>query len=93
MNETLMLSRWMRELKRYLPIKTQFYISGNIYDQILYPLKTNNNIQWVYLSVREFFYQFFIERGYKIIGFYDLVDGIEFKNNAMKKNFEQIKIN
>ncbi|GFP40130.1 AAA family ATPase [Candidatus Hakubella thermalkaliphila] len=90
MNGLDILSRWMRELNRYLPIKTQFYISGNIYDQVLYPLKQNDTIYWSYLSVRDFFYRFFLERGYKIIGFYDLVDGIEFKNEEMYKDFRRL---
>ena len=84
------LPRWMRELNRYLPIKTQFYISGNIYDQILYPMKRENTVYWCYLNIRDFFYHFFLERGYKIIGFYDLVDGIEFKDEKMRKNFGKI---
>jgi ATP-dependent Clp protease ATP-binding subunit ClpA len=82
------LPRWMRELQRYLPIKTQFYIYGNIYDQILYPLKQDN--QWIYLSIRDFFYRFFLEQGYKVIGFYDIVDGMEFKNKEMQNLYREI---
>ena len=82
--------RWMRELNRYLPIKTQIYISGNIYDQILYPVKQNEKLVWVYLNIRDFFYRFFFERGYKIIGFFDLVDGIEFKDEVMYENFKKL---
>lgn len=90
MNDLSLYPRWMRELIRYLPIKTQFYISGNIYDQILYPIKRNESIQWCYLNIRDFFYQFFIERNYQIIGFFDLVDGMEFKDNEMYQNFQKI---
>jgi DNA polymerase III delta prime subunit len=84
------LPRWMKELNRYLPIKTQFYISGNIYDQILYPIKQNEGFLWCYLNLRDFFNLFFLERGYKLIGFYDLVDGIVFKNELMYESFTRL---
>ena len=55
-------SRWIRELNRYLPIKTQFYIYGNIYDLISYPVQNSdtNEISWPYFSLHKFFQRFFI---------------------------------
>lgn len=40
MNYETIFPRWARELDRYLPVKSVFFIHRNIYDAYLFPLKT-----------------------------------------------------
>ena len=73
------LPHWMRELKRYLPIKTLFLLHGNIYDQFLYPDSDGENVQWSYEPLRRLLYRFFKDQRYDLIAFYDQVDGFTSK--------------
>jgi len=92
MNEQNLYPRWMREFQRYLPIKTQIYLYGNIYDRILYPVKRpdSNERQPSYFSLRDFLYHFLRERGYQLIGFYDQVDGLTFSSNQEMQLFQRL---
>jgi len=92
MNEQNLYPGWMREFQRYLPIKTQIYLYGNIYDRILYPVKLpeSETRKWNYFGLKDFLYHFLRERGYQLIGFYDQVDGLTFMTNEEMQLFQRL---
>ena len=85
-------SRWIKEFNRYLPIKTQFYIYGNIYDLISYPVQNldTKEIEWPYFNLIDFFHRFFSDRKYQIVGIYDFVDGLRFSSENELTMFKQL---
>jgi rubrerythrin len=84
------LPRWLKELDRYLPVKTLFLFYGNIYDKLLYPITDRENTRWVYLNLRELLYRFFLDHSYQIIGFYDVVDGLTFFSDQECRKFKAV---
>jgi rubrerythrin len=91
MATTTITPRWIQELERYLPIKRQFYLYGNIYDLLLYPPKPDEPAaSWQYLNIRAFLRRFFIEHGYQLVGFYDVVDGMCFDGEQDAQVFKKL---
>ena len=64
--------RWIRDLVRFLPIRSQFVVAGNIRDTFLTPLESSTTLApllrclWVHLSAL----------GYRFMLVYDPVDGV-----------------
>ena len=69
------IEKWHQELDRFLDIKTAFLIEGDIYDLHAYPTKVEDNIRWDMLSIENYLYKYFLEKGYGSIVFYNHVDG------------------
>ncbi|OPY55842.1 MAG: Chaperone protein ClpB [Pelotomaculum sp. PtaU1.Bin035] len=84
------LPRWLRELERYLPIKTLFLLYGNCFDKLLYPIKDREKTRWVYLNLRELLHRFFLDRKYYLLGVYDIVDGLTFLSEQEGQRFKTI---
>lgn len=71
----------MEQLERSLSLKTQVIIHGNIYDRVPFEYESARSGRTVtYLLLRSFLRQFYSGKGYRIIGFYDLVDGLYFES-------------
>ena len=77
-------SAWICELQRYLSIKTLFCITGNIYDQLPY---TSGDGEMGHVALREILSDFLVCRGYRIVGSYDIVDGLTFADDEQKPLF------
>lgn len=90
MQKNEILPRWLRELNRYLPVKTLLLLYGNTYDKLPYPITSEENTRWVYLNLREILHQFFLDRKYQIIGFYDVVDGLNFLSDQECQRFKAV---
>ena len=66
--------RWIQDLERQLPIRSQFVVSGNIRDSFLTPLKESQTLTlaplirslWASLNAQ----------GYQLLLVYDPIDGI-----------------
>ena len=69
------VEKWHQEMERFLDIKTVFLIEGDIYDLHAYPTKTEEDIRWDMLSLENYLYRYFIEKGYGSVVFYNHVDG------------------
>jgi len=83
--------RWLRELERYLPVKTQFYLFGNIHDLISYPANPpGEELKWTYYHLRDCLFHFFGQHNYKLILFYDLVDGFQFRSAHDRDLFKRL---
>ncbi|MDH7576946.1 MAG: AAA family ATPase [Bacillota bacterium] len=84
------LPRWLRELDRYLPVKTLLLLYGNTYDKLLYQVADGEDTRWAYLNLRELLYRFFLDRKYRLIGFYDVVDGLTFLSDQECQRFKAV---
>lgn len=67
--------KWHQELDRFLDIKTTFLIEGDIYDLHAYPTKVDDSVRWDMLSLENYLYRYFLEKGYGCVVFYNHVDG------------------
>lgn len=86
--------KWVRELGRYLPIKTQFYLYGNIYDRLPYAVKNSaaGETRWTQLYLRKFLHEILHEYKYKLIAFYDIVDGFTFDSDEENAFFDTLLV-
>lgn len=69
------IEKWHQELDRFLDIKTAFLIEGDIYDLHAYPTKTETDIRWDMLSLENYLFRYFVEKGYSSVVFYNHIDG------------------
>ena len=81
------IEKWHQELDRFLDIKTSFVIEGDIYDLHAYPTRINDVIRWDMLSLENYLYKYFIDKGYGCIVFYNHVDG--FYNYISKDDMDK----
>ncbi|MCK6440030.1 MAG: AAA family ATPase [Planctomycetes bacterium] len=90
---TTQAPRWVREIDRYLGIKTQFYLHGNVHD-CLFDFSGSSASQTSVrkLTLREYLLQFFKGREYEMIGFYDALDGFSFIDNYGAPDAEMQKL-
>ncbi len=84
--------RWVREYLRYLPIKTQFYVYGNVHDQVLWPMPAGETTspRFAPLVLREFFHHLLTQQGYRFVGFYNIADGMLILPAVEQALFEQL---
>ena len=75
-------SRWVRELRRNLHLKTQLYLYGNIYDVVPF--------RQTHLYLRDFLREFLRAEQYEVIGCYDIVDGLSFESEAEAERFRTL---
>ncbi len=69
------IEKWHQELDRFLDIKTAFLIEGDIYDLHAYPTRMEDGMRWDMLSLENYLYRYFIEKGYGSVVFYNHIDG------------------
>lgn len=69
------VEKWHQEIDRFLDIKTAFLIEGDIYDLHAYPTKVEDEIRWDMLSLENYLYRYFVEKGYGSVVFYNHLDG------------------
>lgn len=75
--------RWLDELKRFIPLKPQFYLSGNVYDCFYFPENINdakdeseiNVCKWN--DINELLNEFLYSQGFELICYFDVIDGIK----------------
>jgi hypothetical protein len=87
--------RWVTELRRGLGIKTLFILSGNIYDRYPYRAPGATRTAWLPLRptplFRSFLYHSLHDWGYRVVGFYDIVDDLKFPGGPEEeKLFESL---
>lgn len=76
------MPQWLREFDRNLSIRTQFYLYGNIYDKVPYGQS--------YANLLPVLRRHLTSRGYQLVGFYDIADGLTFDLDDQQKLFDQL---
>ncbi len=87
--------RWIRELERFIHIKSLLLVHGHILDLVSYPIlqkKSGNktNVYWAESDLPIFFQRFLTGLGYDIVGLVDPVEGLQFTSEEMEDQFSQI---
>ncbi len=68
--------RWLLEFERYLGIKTQFYLHGNVHDLVC-DFGQEGGVPRM-ISLRQFLLKYFRSKGYELVAFFDPLDGFSF---------------
>ena len=80
------VSKWCRELIRFLPAKSQFILWGNIHD--VYPIKIQDSVTTMKLDA--FLNAALNEQGYKVIVKYEPLVGFSLMPESDKDSFKKI---
>lgn len=85
--------RWLQEFKRFLSLKSQFYLSGNIYDCFYFPdnissAETEENLNWGKWELKDLLSHYLLSESYGLVCYYDVIDGLSFEseNDAVNKD-------
>lgn len=71
----LICPRWIKEVFRFLPVKSQFVLSGNINDRYPFPVVGSEEKRYIPLTFTEYLMEAMRLRGYARFLSYDMVDG------------------
>lgn len=85
--------RWLRELGRFLPLKSLLFIHGNILDLVTFPVKQGaaEEVFWTDDDLASFLLRFLRECGYQVVGLLDPVDGLSFPELEMSGLFKKLE--
>jgi len=83
--------RWIRELDRFIHLKSLLFVHGNVLDLVSYPVQAGSGKSyWTESQLADFFQRYLIGLGYEIVGIFDPVDGLEFATPPMQTLYEQV---
>ncbi len=82
--------RWLRELDRFIHLKSLLLIHGNILDLVSYQVQTEEHRSyWTEGNLGNFFQRLLSGLGYEVVGEFDPVEGVSFSGEEMEKRFEE----
>ncbi len=82
MGQEMHITKWHRELDIFTQIKNGIILEGNIYDSFEYP---EGELKGAWLTLNSYLEEFFRERGYTNILFYDPVEGFTANEETIKR--------
>ena len=86
----LRIPKWHKELDTYRSLCTTFIIEGNVHD--LQAMITNNQDDFYKVSLNDYLNEYFLDKGYKYVGFYNRIEGFT-EYNELKKTFKKVMEN
>jgi MoxR-like ATPase len=83
--------RWIRELDRFIHLKSLLFVHGNVLDLVSYQVAAEGGRNyWTESNLRGFFERYLSGLGYEIVGLFDPVEGLSFALPAMQKLYDAI---
>jgi hypothetical protein len=84
--------RWIRELDRFVHLKSLLLVHGNVLDLVSYPVQApeSERVYWTESGLRDFFQRYLKGLGYGLVGAFDPVDGLQFADSAMEPLFDRL---
>ncbi|MEW6265608.1 MAG: AAA family ATPase [Thermodesulfobacteriota bacterium] len=84
--------RWLKEIDRFLPLKSLLFIHGNVLDLVSFPVRRpeTNEAYWTDDDLPNFFRRYLTGLGYKLVGFIDSVDGLYFPESEMERLYRDL---
>ena len=83
--------RWIRELGRFIHLKSLLLVHGNVLDLVSYQVRTDGRPPyWTEGNLGNFFRRLLSGMGYEVVGQFDPVDGLTFATDDMQKRFAQL---
>ncbi len=85
--------RWIRELDRFIHLKSLLFVHGNVLDLVSYPVHASGSGRdyWTESNLNQFFQRYLIGLGYEVVGIFDPVDGLEFATPPMQKLYDELR--
>lgn len=85
--------RWIRELDRFIHLKSLLFVHGNVLDLVSYPVHATGTERdyWTASHLNQFFQRYLIGLGYEVVGIFDPVDGLEFATPPMQKLYDELR--
>ena len=82
--------RWVRELERFIYIKSLVLVHGNILDLVSFPVSRGDGkgLYWTENDLASFFQRFLAGLGYEVIGTFDPLEGLRFATSEMISRYE-----
>ena len=77
--------RWVRELERFIYIKSLILVHGNILDLVSFPVSrgVGKGVYWTENDLASFFQRFLTGLGYEVIGAFDPLEGLRFATTEL----------
>jgi len=75
--------KWLRELDRFLPLKSQLFLYGNIYDCYYFPsnyvsAQSSADLKFTkYLDIKQVLREYLQSEDYELVCYYDMLDGFD----------------
>ncbi|MEL6674556.1 MAG: AAA family ATPase [Bacteroidota bacterium] len=93
-NPQQIFPRWLREFHRFLPLRSQFYLYGNIYDTYYFPrnfqeVSDEADLNWTkFPNIDRLLRVYLNSQGYEISCYYDVLDGLRVSSvdNMVNRN-------
>jgi len=84
--------RWIRELERFVHVKSLLLVHGNILDLVSFPVSRSDagGVYWTEGELSGFFNRFLTGLGYEIVGSFDPVAGLHFADKDMSGRYETL---
>ncbi|MEW5725989.1 MAG: hypothetical protein AB1896_22970, partial [Thermodesulfobacteriota bacterium] len=84
--------RWLRELNRFLPLKSLLFVEGNVMDLVSFPVRREGSaeVYWTDDYLSGFLLRYLTSAGYKVVGFLDPVDGLSFPDADMEARYNEL---
>jgi len=83
--------RWLRELDRFIHLKSLLLLHGNVLDLISCQVRTDDGRSyWTESNLGAFFHRLLPGMGYQVVGLFDPVDGMQFSAPEMEQRFQQL---
>lgn len=84
--------RWIRELERFIHIKSLLLVHGNILDLVSFPVvrAEGHGVYWTEGDLHNFFQRFLNSLGYEVVVGFDPVEGLRFAADGMAARYQAI---
>ena len=83
--------RWLRELDRFVHLKSLLLLHGNVLDLVSYQVRTDDGRSyWTESNLGAFFHRLLPGMGYQVVGLFDPVDGMQFSAPEMEQQFQRL---
>ncbi len=80
--------RWLRELERFVHLKSLLFVQGNVLDLLAYPVQdASGKVHWTESNLPGFFARFLTGLGYELCAWLDPLDGLSFTQPEMEAQF------
>ena len=85
--------RWLRELARFVHIKSLLFVYGNVHDLISFPIRPegSDEVRWTESDLPVFFRRFLADLEYEVVRWVDPVEDLSFATPEMADRFEQVE--
>jgi MoxR-like ATPase len=84
--------RWLRELGRFLNLKSLLFLYGNIHDLVSYPVEESagGECGWTDSRLRDLLPRLLVDRGYEVVGLGDPAEDLRPAFPEMEKLYRQV---